>query len=111
MPNQPLPRHRPPYRTLYPGDGFSRRRSQPQQFASADAVQLPASLVEAAVPVEKCANLLGNGGVFGDGLQRNAVFVHRLACTPCRARSPAGLESSLTEAARVDDFPPQLAFV
>src|SRR6202041_4202374 len=108
---QPLARRRPPHRTLDPRDGSPGRRSLREQLIGGDAIQLTAAFVEAPVPIEKRTRLVGSGGVPGDGAEWNAVLVHGSPRPPRSPRRYGRLENLLTQVARLDDRPPQFAFI
>ena len=111
MPVQPLPRHRPPQRALDPRDRFGGRRRAGKQFIGPHAIQLAASLIESAVPVEKRAYLFGSTRVRGETAQRDAVLAQRAARASRGAGRAGRIEHVRARAARVDRLLPQLQFV
>src|ERR1700679_1710212 len=108
---QPLARRWPPHRTLDPRNGLPGRRSLREQLIGADAIQLPAAFVEATVPIDKRTRLIGSGGVPGNGAEWNAVLVNGSPRSPRSSRRSGRFENLPARIARLDDRPPQFAFI
>src|ERR1700733_1624596 len=100
MAPQPLGPPRPPHRALDPRNGLLGRRSLREQLIGADAIQLPAAFVEASVPIEKSARLVGGRGVPGDGAEWNAVLVNGSPRPPRCPRRSGRFENLLAQIAR-----------